>query len=119
MTISLPESFQYARLIEKGSLIEVSKAINTDWFATNISLTNSPATHRLMIRVATTTVVKLEIDDGATTDIELDLNDGTALDAGEVYSFDILLLDGQSYNIQHETTTQNVFVNIAEGSVLT
>lgn len=100
--------------IEKGSLIETSKAINTDYFAANISPTKTPATHRIYIRLATTSVVKIEMDDGATTDVELKLNDGVALDANDLYSFDVVLLTGQSYNIQHETGTQNVFCTVVE-----
>lgn len=73
---------------------------------------------RVYIRLATTSVFKVTMDDGATTDVECDLNDGTALDAGELYAFDILVLEGQSFNCQHETGTQNVMCSIVEVGVL-
>lgn len=106
LTLQTPE--------EKASNVAVSKAINTDWFAADISPTNSPAIMRIMIRLATTSVVSIYLDDGATTDLQLDLNGGVALTANSVYIFDILVLSGQSFNIQHATGTQNTFCSIAE-----
>lgn len=99
---------------EKGSLVATSKAINTDWFAANIEPTNSPAVHRLQIRLASASIVKVVLDDGVTTNLEMDLNAGSALGAGQLYVFDIMLLPGQSYNIQHESTTQNIFCSVVE-----
>lgn len=100
--------------IEAGALLATSKAINTDYFAANISPTNPPCVHTLQILMATTTIVKLEWDDGATTDLEHDLNSGGNLNAGNIYSFSFLVPDGCSYNIQHETGTQNVTCYIIE-----
>tara|TARA_Y100000310_G_C20130761_1_gene555759 strand:- start:93 stop:458 length:366 start_codon:yes stop_codon:yes gene_type:complete len=113
-----PESFQFSRIIEKATIKETSKAVDTDWFATNISPTNAPANHRLYIRMATTSVVNLQMDDGTNTDLVMNLNDGTALDANDLYAFDIILPAGYSYNIQHKTTTQNINAWIVESSVL-
>lgn len=116
--IMRPSAFQFARIVEKGSLKESSKAIDTDYFASNISPTNAPANHRIYIRVATATVVRLEIDDGTNSDIEYKLNDGVALTAGNIYAFDLIVLSGYSYNIQHATATQNINCWIVESSVL-
>ena len=99
---------------EIGTVKATSKAINTDYFVTNLSPLNPPAVHRIQLRLATTSVVKVELDDGTNTNIEYDLNGGVALDAGEVYTFDIVVPDGYSYNIQHETGTQNVDCQIIE-----
>ena len=100
-----------------GRLVETSKLVDTDWFASNISpITGhgNAVRHSLMIRVATSSVVKLLFDDGSDTNLTFLLNAGAALTANAPYNFDIILLTGQSYNIQHETATQNVFVNIVE-----
>ncbi|KKM75732.1 hypothetical protein LCGC14_1387270 [marine sediment metagenome] len=105
-----------------GRLVEVSKAINTNWFGSNISpITGhgNAVRHTLQVRVATTSVVKLLFDDGTDTDLPFLLNNGSSLIANAVYIFDIILLTGQSYNIQHETDTQNVFVNIVESRDIT
>lgn len=101
-------------IVEKGSILNTSKAINTDWFAANISPTKNPCIHRLMIRMTTTSVVRVEMDDGATTDLELDVNAVQALTARGVYIFDIIVLSGQSWNIQHATATQAVFCSVIE-----
>jgi len=100
--------------IEKATIKETSKAINTNWFASEITPSRAPATHRLMIRLATTAVVKVLMNDGTNSDIEHDLNDGTALDAGEAYLFDLIVPSGYSYNIQHETGTQNINAVVIE-----
>ncbi len=101
-----------------GSLIEVSKAVNTDWFGSNLGLLTAhggPVKHTIQIRLATTdSVVKIELDEGTDTDIEMLLNSGNVLVAKALYIFDLILLIGQTYNIQHETATQNVFCSIIE-----
>lgn len=116
--ISRTESFQYARMIEKATIKETSKAVDTDYFAANITPTNAPANHRIYIRLATTSVVNILMDDGTNTDIVMNLNDGTALDANDLYAFDVVIPEGYSYNIQHDTATQNVNAWIVEVSTL-
>tara|TARA_Y100000310_G_scaffold95109_2_gene92960 strand:- start:1150 stop:1515 length:366 start_codon:yes stop_codon:yes gene_type:complete len=113
-----PESYQFARLIEKSTIKETSKAIDTDWFTANISPTNTPANHRIYIRMATTSIVNIQMDDGTNSNIEMILNDGVALDANDLYAFDIIVPAGYSYNIQHKTGTQNINAWIVESSVL-
>lgn len=107
--------------VEAKSMIDTSKAINTDWFAANVSpsITGRPTQFRIVIRCATTTVVRLEMDDGATVNITMNLNDTVALTGGSVFTFDINLLDGQSFNIQHATTTQAIFCSVIEMSKFT
>ena len=103
---------------EVGSLVETSKTVDTNWFSTNLSPSVSgygnAVQHTLMIRVPTSTVVQLLFDDGSDTDLIFLLNAGIALVANAVYVFDIVLLLGQSYNIQHSTTTQNIFCSVVE-----
>ena len=96
------------------TLKELSKAVNTDWFAANIKPINAPSLHRITIMVNTATVVKLLMDDGTNTNLVMNLNDGVALDANDLYTFDIPIPEGYSYNIQHVTTTQNINCWIVE-----
>tara|TARA_Y100000310_G_scaffold339157_1_gene430969 strand:+ start:1585 stop:1950 length:366 start_codon:yes stop_codon:yes gene_type:complete len=113
-----PQSYQHVRLKEKATAKESSKAINTDWFASNISPTNAPANHRIYIRLATSSVVNVLMDDGTNTNLKMTLNDGNALGADELYAFDVILPAGYSYNLQHETATQNINSWIVEVGVL-
>ena len=113
-----PESFQFSRIIEKSTLKDTSQTVDTDWFASNITPKNSPANHRLYVRLATTSIVNLRMDDGTNTDLQMDLNEGVALTANALYAFDLIVPAGYSYNIQHKTGTQNVNVWIVESSVL-
>lgn len=101
----------------KGTVKQTSKAVDTDWLGSNVSPTDAPAIHRLSIRIATATVVNLQWDDGTTANIEYILNGGTALVANQLYSFDIIVPSGYSYNVQHKTTTQLVDLTIVELAV--
>ena len=116
--IMRPESFQFSRIIEKATIKATSKAVDVDYFAANISGTNSPANHRLYIRLATTSVVNIQMDDGTNSNIEMVLNGGTALIANHLHAFDIIVPAGYSYNIQHKTATQLINAWIVESSVL-
>jgi len=116
--ISRASNYQYVRLIEKATIKETSKAVDTDWFAANTSPTNSPCTQRIYLRLATTSVVNIQMDDGTNSNIEMVLNAGVALTANYLYAFDISVPAGYSYNIQHKTGTQNVNGWIVEASVL-
>lgn len=102
------------QVIQKHASQETSKAINTDWFASNITPTNAPCVHRITIKMVSDTVVKLEVDDGTNSNIEWDLNGGNVLTGGSVYTFDIPIPLGWSYNIQHETSTQNFACVVVE-----
>jgi hypothetical protein len=105
-----------AGITEMATLKETSKAINTDWLAANITPNITPCMHRLFIKVATATGVRVELDDSgeSTTDVEFYLNSKSNLAADAGYTFDVPLLAGQSYNIQHDTGTQNVYIHIIE-----
>ncbi len=67
--------------------------------------------------VPTSSVVNVIITDG-TTAKTAGLNEGTALSADAWYSFDVLIPVGYSFNIQHETGTQNVALFVFESSDL-
>ncbi len=113
-----PSSYQHSRIAEKGTAQESSKAVDTDWFASNITPSNAPSNQRIYIRLATTSVVNLLMDDGTNSDLTMTLNAGVALTADYLYAFDLTLPAGYSYNIQHKTGTQNINSWIVESSVL-
>lgn len=103
------------KIQEIGTVKSTSKAIDTDWFASNQSPTNAPAIHRIYMMVeGADTVVRLELDDGTNTDLICNFNGGTALSQDTLYAFDVVLPEGYSYNIQHATTTQKVNCWIVE-----
>ncbi len=112
-----PESKAYAQAVLKGTLKETSKAVDTDWFTSNIEPTQKQAIHRIYIRLATESVVNIQLDDGTNTDITLDLNEGSALSANSLYVFDVHIPAGYSYNLQHKTGTQNINCWIVEGGL--
>jgi len=116
--ITRPESFQFSRIKEIATLKVTSKAINTDYFGSNLEPNNAPANHRLYILLATTSVVNLLVDDGTNSDISMSLNNGNALTAGVLYAFDVIIPAGYSYNVQHATGTQNVSCWVVESGVL-
>lgn len=105
---------------------ELSKAVDTDWFAANITAVGSgitdagiPVRHTLQVMVNTSTAIQLLIDDGVNTDKTWKLNAGAALTANALYAFDFLVYPGVSYNVQHSTTTQAVNCQIFESKDLT
>jgi hypothetical protein len=120
-TITRPAMTKIGTPVEVGTIKQTSKAVNTDYFATNLSpqANAGPVLHRIQIRLATGSIVKVEMDDGTNTNIEYDLNGGTALGAGQVFIFDIVVPQGYSYNIQHETGTQLVDCQVMELQQLT
>jgi len=75
--------------------------------------------HTLQLFVPTSSVVnvqlKLERQDGSglTTKV-FELNGGAALTANAPFQFDLILVAGSSYNIQHVTGDQNVAAFITE-----
>jgi len=97
----------------------VAVAINTDWFSANLAIGPSasprPMVHTIQILLATTSVVSVLVTDGATAK-SLRLNGGVAVPAAVLYSEDILIFPGQTYNIQHATGTQVVTGSISEKS---
>ena len=99
-------------------LTKVSKAIDTDWFATAIG--PSPVYHKmwmykhtLQIHVSTTTVINLQYTiDGITQ--TYDLNSGVAQPGGSVHIYDILVPADSTYNVQHKTSTQDISCIVSE-----
>jgi len=101
-----PESRQFVGRTFKGALKNLSKAVDTDWFAANIAPSNANSSHIIYISCPTETVVNLQMDDGTNTNTTMVLNTGTALAATCLYAFQIEVPSGYSYNIQHKTGTQ-------------
>jgi len=95
----------------------VAVAINTDWFSTALAsgptAFQRPTTHTLQILLATTSVVLVIVTDGVVTKT-FKLNAGTAVPAAVLYSEDIVIAPGQTYNIQHATGSQVVTTTIIE-----
>lgn len=93
--------------------VKDSQAVDTDWLPSNVTV-RSPkygrVRHRISVWLKTAnSVVKLMIKSPATLAGEaMTLNGGTAITAGRVYSEDVYLPTGWSYNIQHPTTAQKV-----------
>jgi hypothetical protein len=109
-------SFKASGLV--NTLVKTSKAIDTNWFDTDISVggpnyNNYVFKHSLQIRVSNDTVLNLQYVYGGVTET-YDLNSGVAQPGGAVHVYDILLPSGASYNIQHKTDTQDVTCIIAE-----
>ena len=101
-----------------GRIIKVSKTVDTDWFATDISV--SPSHHNMwmhkftmQIRVSTTTILNLQYTLDGVTEV-YDLNSGVAQPGGAVHIYDILAPQGSSFNIQHKTSTQDVSCILSE-----
>lgn len=115
-TISIGD-VDFRGIVEAGSVSVLNQANDSDWFGTNITPTTTPCMHRVEILLRTgTQKVRYELDDSglSTTDTEADFNDSVALKNKTGYFFDIPLLSGQSYNIQHDTAAMSVECHIIE-----
>lgn len=96
-------------------------APDTDWFASDIVASvdadkdirgdhrKVPVIHHLQIMVPEATVVKIHKTSGGVLKIGA-INEGNVLKADVFYQFPVYLDDDDSYNIQHDTGTQNVSV---------
>ena len=98
--------------------------INANWFAVDIDPFDATfeekkrndhvdvVKHTLQITVPTATVVNIQSKFTGTATKVKDVNNGTALVANATVQFDLLLERGDTYNIQHKTSTQNVDIQI-------
>ena len=102
-----PAGFKQLALVEK-----VSKAINTDWLATDLDFQNIPTgllvAIRLQLIVPTASVVNITTD-GTIFDA---INNGVAIEG--LFSFPLIVSKNTTLNIQHETGTQSISVYIGE-----
>lgn len=86
-------------------ILGVSKAVDTDWFASDISRVGrigdnlKPLYHVIDISLPTAAVVNV-VRSGNQTVTE-SLNSGIALNAGAAYRFAIKLDHGDTYNLQY------------------
>ena len=107
------------------------QAVDENWFTTDIKPSQEArkrfalddaftvVKHTLQLFVTTDTVVnvqyKFEGQDTPGVVVKVfNLNGGADLVANAPFQFDLILLPGSSYNIQHKTTVQNVAAVIAE-----
>ena len=100
--------------LEKAHIHDTAIAINTDFLATDLTITPvgpepetvyPPCLFRIMIAIDTAQVFRAHIDDG-TTEVALEFNGGIALAAQSVYIFDILVNEDDSINFQVDGAVQ-------------
>ena len=87
-----------------------SIAINTDWLSADLSGPDIKDVTKftLWVRLATTSVINVQLVDPAANAVNCDLNAGTALTAGALYAFDIVIPPRYTFNLQHDTATQAI-----------
>ena len=104
---------------EKASRWEASAtvAISTDWFAFDIkgSDTGHSYKHTIQMMCPTSTVVNVIVTNNSISKT-YPVNSGAALTALVPYQFVFIVRPGDTYNIQHATTTQNVACTIFEST---
>ncbi len=111
--IYLPLNSQTRLPIQMATVKHVSKAITTNWL-TAVAPINTPSVHRLQLCVeGTTTIVNVMLYDGTNT-ISMAVNGGNACIAGAGYQFDVVMLPGYTWTVQHATATQNVNLQAIE-----
>lgn len=102
-----PVGFKQIDLVEK-----VSKAINTDWLATDLDFQNVPTGQLMAIRlqliVPTASIVNVTTD-GTVFDA---INNGETIEG--LFSFPLIVSKNTKLNIQHETGTQDISAYIGE-----
>ena len=102
-----PAGFKQLALVEK-----VSKAINTDWLASDLDFQLIPTgllvAIRLQLIVPTASIVNITTD-GTIFDA---INNGVAIEG--LFSFPLIVSKNTTLNIQHETGTQNISAYIGE-----
>lgn len=76
--------------------------VDTDILASDITPSNTPSICRVAVVLATASVFKARVTQGATT-FDVKLNSGAALVASCLYVFDIPWEEGDSINFQVET----------------
>lgn len=103
----------------KSELNEVSKAINTDWFAANLvpnvaQLPGELVKWIFQVTVNTATVVSVLVDTAGEVTI-YKFNAGTALVADTAYTLELMISNSVTgVNVQHATATQDVNCLVGE-----
>ncbi len=93
-------------------------AINTDWFSSDLGPRGERTSvkHSIEITMAATGIVKIVRTRDSITKNQI-LNGGCALPTDTLQIFDIILKQGDTYNIQHTSGgTQNMACTISESS---
>ncbi len=100
--------------IEKGRIFNTAIALNTDFFAPDdLAPTNSPCTFRIYITLDTAGVVSIQRTSAAVTVAE-ELNQAVALVLDCAYTFDILVHEDDTINIQTDTAAQILYCLVVE-----
>ena len=86
--------------IVKGNVFNTVVAANTNFFATELSPTNSPTTFRLLVSLDAAGVLNVTKTVGADEVIE-HLNENVNLIADCLYEFEFSVVTGQTINLQH------------------
>ena len=89
-------------------------AASADWLSADVSVAGAfPVKHNFQMMVPTSTIVKAIITRGGVAK-NLEFNAGVALTADAGYNFSVIMWPGTTYNITHDTGTQNVALMINE-----
>ena len=99
--------------ILKGRIFDTAVVADTDFFATDLEPTNTPTTFRMYIALDTAGIVSVMRDVDGTTLTE-NLNQGQQLIANSAYTFDFLVTDAETINIQTDVGAQILFCLVVE-----
>jgi len=105
---------------------DVALAANTNWFSSDLGSSvrpqkrgfqefyNAPIKHSIELMLATPSLVKLIATKAGANQKIMYLNSGLTLSSNSLYIFDFILHSDITYNIQHETASQNPMCLVTE-----
>lgn len=97
----------------KGRIFNTAIALNTDFFDPDLAPTNSPCTFRIYVVLDTAGVVSIQRTSAGVTVAE-ELNQAVALVLDCAYTFDILVHEDDTINIQTDTAAQILYCLVVE-----
>ena len=89
---------------EKGTVHNTQKTGSADFFTTDLSPTNTPCCFRIGIAVDAVTKLHAMMKLAATDEVTLVLNGNQDLVADCYYIFDVLIYQGNTFNLQIDST---------------
>jgi len=97
----------------KGRIFNTIIGAAADFFAADLAPTNSPCTFRIYMVFDTAGVVSIQRTSAGVTVAE-DLNQAVALVLDSAYTFDILVHEDDTINIQHAAGAQILYCLVVE-----
>ena len=97
----------------KGRIFDTAVLANTDFFAADLEPTNSPTTFRIYVALDTGGTLSVQRTVAAATVAE-ELNSGAALAGDASYTFDILVHEEDTINLQTDTGAQILYCMVIE-----